>query len=348
MSVTRSDFGTTKSGQKVTAFTLTNASGASVTLLDLGCTLQSVIVPDRSGKMLDVTLGFDDAASYDGCTGFYGAIVGRHANRIAGGCFTLNGKTYTLFKNDGDNNLHSCPDPYSWRVWDSEVLEALCGVRFTLDSPDMDQGYPGRLLVTVTFLWNDDCVLTQHIEAESNQDTICNMCNHSYWNLNGEGNGLIYDHLLCVDADGYTPILAGIPQGIDPVEGTPFDFRIAKTVGRDINEDNEQLRRGGGYDHSFALNGKGLRDIAYLEGDKSGISMTITTDQPAIQIYSGNYSNDTGKGGKHYGPRSGIALETQHHPNSINTPAFESIVLHPGERYDTKTLYTFGIADSQA
>ena len=347
MPVTKSDFGKVKNGQTVTAYTLTNASGASVTLLDLGCTIQSVIVPDKDGKMTDVTLGFDSAAPYEGCSAFFGALVGRNANRIAGACFTLNGETYTLYKNDGDNNLHSCPDPYSWRIWDAEVLEALNGVRFTLDSPDMDQGYPGRLLAEATFLWNNENTLTMHIEAQSNRDTVCNMCNHSYWNLNGEGNGTVYDHLLCVDAEGYTPIKAGIPQSIDPVEGTPFDFRVAKTVGRDINEDNDQLRAGGGYDHSFDLSGEGLRDIAYLEGDISGISLTMTTDQPALQIYSGNFVDNDGKGGRHYGPRSGIALETQHHPNEINTPAFEGSVLRAGSRYDTTTLFTFGVAGKE-
>ncbi len=194
-------------------------------------------------------------------------------------------------------------------------------------------------------------MLTMHIEAQSNRDTVCNMCNHSYWNLNGEGSGTVCDHLLCVDAEGYTPIKAGIPQGIAPVEGTPFDFRTAKTVGRDIHEDNDQLRAGSGYDHSFDLSGEGLRDVAYLEGDKSGISLTLSTDQPALQVYSGNFLEDVkdeGKGGRFYKNRSGIALETQHHPNEINTPAFEGSVLRAGDRYDTTTLFTFGLVPEEA
>jgi aldose 1-epimerase len=347
MKIESSLFGETREGRKVTAYTVTNSSGASMTVLDFGAVLQSVIVPDRNGTLTDVALGYDRVEDYEVNPPHFGATIGRNGNRIEGASFNLNGQDYQLELNEnGKNNLHSGPDGYEFRMWDAKVNEANGCVSFHILSPDGDQGFPGNFNVTVTYMLTEDNKVKIHYEGSSDADTIANMTNHSYFNLNGEGSGTIMNHTLQIDADGYTPVDEySIPYGtVDSVAGTPFDFRRGKTIAQDADVKDEQLEHTGGYDHNFALNGSGLRNVACAIGDLSGIKMTVMTDQPGIQFYAGNFiSGPVGKKGHAYGRHEGFALETQHFPNSVNVLAFDSPKLEAGETYSITTCYTFSV-----
>ena len=347
MSVKISEFGKLEDGRTVTAYTIFNKAGASCTFLNYGGYVQSVTVPDKNGKLTDVTLAYDSVAPYEENPNYFGAFIGRNANRIENGTFTLGGKTYTLPKNDaGFNNHHSGPDGFERRIFDVTCEEDGNEVRMELTSPDGDEGFPGNMKVCLTYTFSDDCALTYHISAVSDADTVANMTNHSYWNLNGHDQGSILDHTMIIHADEFTELGAhGIPTGkYVSVEGTPFDFREEKAVGRDIGKDDAQLVSAGGYDHNFVIRGSGMREATVLIGDVSGIVMTQITDQPGVQVYTGNYiTGPNGKGGAVYGPKTGIALESQHVPNAINNPAFESVVLKAGEKYDTTTTYKFSV-----
>ncbi|MDO4619165.1 MAG: aldose epimerase family protein [Lachnospiraceae bacterium] len=346
MTIERSDFGQTADGKKVSAYRVTNSKGAYITVIDFGAVLVDVVVPDRSGSMKDVVLGYHDVASYEKNPSYFGATVGRNANRIEGGCFAIDGVEYELTANENGNNLHSGPDGYHLRMWETSLNEKNGCVSFTLNSPDGDQGFPGDFKVTVTYMLTEDNKVKIHYEGTASQDTIANMTNHSYFNLNGEGSGTIMEHYLRIDADGYTPVDEhAIPYGtVEPVEGTPFDFRTAKKMSQDADAEDEQLAHTGGYDHNFALNGSGLHVVAEAYSEESGISMTVMTDQPGMQFYAGNFiSGPVGKSGKTYGVREGFCLETQHFPNAVNVLAFDSPRLNAGERYSTTTCYTFGI-----
>ena len=347
MDIERSGFGTTRDGQQVSLYKISNSSGAYITVTDYGASLVSVAVPDRDGKLTDVTLGYDSVTGYETYSGHLGAVIGRYGNRIEGGAFNLNGTDYQLALNEGGhNNLHSGPDGYEYRMWQTAVNEQNGCVAFSLHSPDGDQGFPGSLDVTVTYKFTEDNRVTLHYDAVCDKDTVVNMTNHSYFNLNGEGTGSIMDHELRIDADGYTPVDEfSIPYGtVDPVEGTPFDFRTAKVIGRDAGTECEQLAHTGGYDHNFALNGSGFREVVEAYSPKTGIAMTVTTDQPGVQFYAGNFIRDAvGKGGKIYHKNDGFCLETQHFPNAVNVLAFESPRLDAGERYSTTTCYAFSV-----
>lgn len=347
MKIERSVFGETKNKETVTAYTVTNSRGSFITVLDYGAVLKNVVVPDQNGTPTDVVLGYDTVEKYEQNPPHFGATIGRNGNRIEGGKFSIDGREYQMALNEnGKNNLHSGPDGYEFRMWQARTNEKNGCVSFSLESPDGDQGFPGKFTVTVTYMLTEDNKVKIHYEGTADQDTVANMTNHSYFNLNGEGSGTILNHTLQISADGYTPVDEDlIPYGtVDPVEGTPFDFRTAKTIGRDAGAENEQLAHAGGYDHNFALNGSGLRNVAHAAGDKSGITMTVMTDQPGIQFYAGNsLSEPVGKNGHSYGLHEGFALETQHFPNSVNVLAFDSPKLEAGERYSTTTCYTFGI-----
>ncbi len=347
MKIESSTFGTTKDGSTVTAYKITNGKGASITAIDYGAILTSIVVPDRSGAMIDVALGYDNVASYELNPPHFGATIGRNGNRIEGGAFNLDGTDYQLALNENErNNLHSGPDGYEFRMWQAAPNEANGCITFSLISPDGDQGFPGEFKVAVTYMLTEENKVKIHYEGSCDHTTVANMTNHSYFNLNGHNAGSIMEHLLQIDADGFVPVDEfSIPYGtVEDVEGTPFDFRKAKKIGRDAFAPDEQLEHTGGYDHNFALNGSGLRNVAYAEGDQSGITMQVMTDLPGVQFYAGNcISGPKGKDDSEYRPHDGFCLETQYFPNSVNVLAFESPRLPEGEAYSTTTCYTFGI-----
>lgn len=336
-------FGKTAAGWETTLYTLENKNGMQIAVSDYGATLVKVIVPDREGRPVDVVLGYDDAAGYEQGDKFFGAIVGRMANRIGGASFSLNGKTYCLAKNDHGNNLHSGMDFYSKRMWRTERYgkDHVC---FSLHSPDGDQGYPGDLDITVTYTLTDENEVKIHYHAVPAEDTIVNMTNHSYFNLSGQGSGSVMDQEVWIDADAFTEADAeSIPTGeITPVEGTPMDFRSSKPLGRDVDADYQALRFGGGYDHNWVLNGSGFRKVAGLASEKTGISMEVYTDLPGMQLYCGNFlEGDKGKGGCVYEKRSAVCFETQYFPDAVHKENFEGPVLKAGQVYDTETVYRF-------
>lgn len=336
-------FGKTSAGWETTLYTLENKNGMQIAVSDYGATLVKVLVPDREGKLVDVVLGYDDAAGYEAGDKFFGAIVGRVANRIGGASFELNGRTFQLDKNDNGNNLHSGMDFFSKRMWRVEEY-GKDHIVLSLHSPDGDQGYPGEVDITVTYTLTGDNEVKIHYHAVPKADTLLNMTNHSYFNLAGQSSGTILDQEVWIDADAYTEADAqSIPTGeITPVEGTPMDFREEKPVGRDIEEDYQALKFGGGYDHNWALNGSGFRKVASLSCEKSGISMEVYTDLPGMQLYCGNFlEGDAGKGGCAYGKRSGVCFETQYFPDAVHKEDFAGPVVRAGETYDTVTSYKF-------
>ncbi len=347
MKIESSSFGTTSDGSQVTEYRITNSKGAYITVIDYGAILKDVCVPDREGRLIDVALGYDNIEAYEVNPPHFGATIGRNGNRIEGGAFNLDGVDYQLALNEKDrNNLHSGPDGYEFRMWQAEANEANGCVTFSLVSPDGDQGFPGTFRVAVTYMLTEENKVKIHYEGVCDHTTVANMTNHSYFNLNGHDAGSIMGHTLRIDADGYVPVDEySIPYGtVEAVEGTPFDFRTEKTIGRDAEAEDEQLAHTGGYDHNFALNGSGLRYVASARGDVSGITMQVMTDLPGIQFYAGNFiSGPAGKGGVSYKPHDGFALETQFFPNSVNVLAFESPKLQENETYSTTTCYTFGV-----
>ena len=341
----QSAFGKNSRGQESTLYTFENKNGMVMAVSDFGATLVSLLVPDGKGNLVDVVLGYDEPARYEGPSGtFFGSTVGRNANRIAGGHFVLNGVEYQLDINNGPNNLHSGLDFQSFRVWNVKSMGENT-ITFSIHSPDGDQGYPGALDVDVTYTLTEDNAVRIDYYGVPQADTIINYTNHSYFNLNGHDTGSILKHTVWMDADFYTPTNAdSIPTGeIAPVEGTPMDFRTRKEVGRDIGQDFQALIFGNGYDHNWCLNNGGkLAKVAELTADQTDIAMEIYTDLPGMQIYTANYvSNEPGKGGAVYQQRQGIAFETQYYPDTPNHPNFPSSVYRAGEIYRTSTVYKF-------
>lgn len=340
-------FGKTSQGWETSLYTLENAGGMKITVSDYGATLVNVFVPDREGTVRDVVLGYDDAAGYEAGDKFFGATVGRIANRIGGAEFELNGKTYRLEKNNNGNNLHSGLNFYNKRMWKVEEADD-AHVVFSLNSPDGDQGYPGEVDLQVTYTLTDENEVKIHYHGVPVDDTIINMTNHSYFNLNGEGSESAMGQSAWINADAFTVADSeSIPTGeIAPVEGTPMDFRTAKALGRDIEEDYEQLRFGGGYDHNWALNGTGYRKVASLQSEESGILMEVFTDLPGMQVYCSNFlEGDKGKNGAVYGRRCAVCFETQYFPDAVHKENFEGPVVRAGEVYDTTTAYKFSTAE---
>lgn len=326
-------------------YTFENKNGMIMEVTDFGATLYALMVPDKDGNMIDVVLGYDSPEGYMGPSGTgFGATIGRNGNRIGKGVFTLNGKTYQLDKNNNGNNLHSGLDYYHYRMWTvKETTEN--SITLSLHSPDGDQGFPGNFDVDVTYTLTDDNELKIDYNGVADADTVINMTNHSYFNLNGHASGSIEQHELWMDADGFTPTdVELIPTGeIASVEGTPMDFRVKKLVGKDIDADFEALKFGGGYDHNWCLNNNGeFKKVIELSADLSGITMEVYTDLPGVQIYAGNYLvNEPGKDGVFYKKRQGICFETQHYPDAINHDNFPSPVVKKGEVYKTTTVYKF-------
>lgn len=344
MSVKTEKFGVTKEGKEVMLFTLENKNGMRVDLIDYGANIVRLFVPDQNGKLDDVVLGFDDVAGYEenGC--FFGSFIGRHGNRIGNAEFELNGVTYELEKNDGDNNLHGGTPGYNKVMYKAETTEN--SVAFSRTSPDMEQGYPGNLDICVTYALTDDNELKISYQAKTDKDTLCNVTNHSYFNLKGHDGGTITDHKVWIRANGFTETSDDlIPNGnIIDVAGTPMDFRTEKTIAEDIEADYEPLKIAGGYDHNFVLEkeaGK-MEKVAELSEETTGRRMEVYTDLPGMQLYTGNFIvKEDGKGGIEYTKRTGVCFETQFFPNSVNIPSFESCVLKAGDTFTSTTIYRF-------
>ena len=346
--ITRQPMDACPCGKAVEKFTLKNAQGAYVEISSLGGTIMSIHVPDKDGKLGDVTLGYNTTDTIIHGTGYMGKLIGRFGNRIGGAAFELNGKTYTLAKNDGENSLHGGNKGFDVKVWDAKID----GEKLVLSivSPDGEEGYPGTMHVTVTYTFSDDNALGIHYEAESDQDTIINLTNHVYFNLEGPAAETVCNHRIQILADRFTEVssAACIPTGNLPlVEGTPFDLRQPRLIAEGLShtDECEQLQFGHGYDHNFVVAGwdGSFRHIATIFDDKTGRRMETWTDQPGVQFYGGNAisGNTPGKLGKPYVARQGLCLETQHYPDAIHNPDFPTCVLKAGEKYDTRTEYRF-------
>lgn len=342
-----SDFKEERQGKEAALVTLKNKNGVEAAITNYGARWVSMLMPDQKGRLTDVVIGFDSLKGYlNSSEAYYGATVGRYANRIARGKFNLDEKEYTLATNNPPNHLHGGIRGFHDVIWDiDEQSENVVTLSYV--SPDGEEGYPGEMMISVTYLLTDDNEMQISFSATTNKVSVINLTNHAYFNLNGQGSGTILDHKLQINADAYTPIdSTSIPTGIiELVEGTAFDFREEMRIGERINEPSEQLTNGSGYDHNFVLN---KQHNAYLlaasaTGDLSGIRMEVFTTEPGIQLYTGNFMNNENilKGGFTDGKREGFCLETQHYPDSPNQPSFPSVVLRPGEKYFTKTGFRF-------
>jgi len=331
-------------------YTLKNDSGMVVKITNYGATITSIVVPDRDGNMADVALGYDNVEGYINAIDrpYFGAVVGRYGNRIAKGTFSIDGIEYELATNNGDNHLHGGNMGFDKVVWDAEPVED--GVKLSYLAKDGEEGYPGNLMLSVTYTLTDDNEIVMHYEATTDKATVVNVTNHTYFNLKGEGSGTINDHILQIHASKTTPVDEGlIPTGeMRDVAGTPFDFREPKVIGEDVDADNQQIEYGPGYDHNWVLDreGEGMELAATLYEPQSGRVLEVITEEPSLQFYGGNFLDGrlVGKSGKAYTYRSGLCLETQHAPDSPNHGGAEgwpSVILRPGEKYDTTTIYKF-------
>jgi len=341
-------FGKLPDGTEIKLYTIANTKGLSAEIINYGAIVVALKVPDRKGAMADVILGFDDLDSYVRDNSFQGAIVGRYGNRIAQGLFILEGKTYQLSINDGNNHLHGGSRGFFKQFWRCEKATRN-SLRLSYVSPDGEEGYPGEVKIKVTYSITENNELKIEYWAQTNKTTILNPTSHCYFNLTGNPENMILEHELQINADNFTPVDSSlIPTGeIRPVAGTPFDFRESKPIGKDINVPDEQMQFGRGYDHNWVLNGYPgqVRPVASLYEPQSGRLMEVLTDQPGIQFYSGNFLDSTliGKGGVHYNYRTALCLETQAFPDSPNKPNFPSVVLSPGETYRHTTIYRFAV-----
>jgi aldose 1-epimerase len=346
--VTSKAYGKTSSGTPLTLYTLTNTNGVEASITNYGGIVVSLKTPDRTGKMGDVVLGFDSVEPYLGTHPNFGTLVGRYGNRIGKAKFSIDGKEYTLAKNNGENSLHGGVQNFGKAVWTAKEVTRKDGpaLELTYVSKDGEEGFPGTLTSTVVYTLTNANELKIEYKATTDKPTVVNLTNHSYFNLAGSGD--ILNHQLMLAADKFTPVDAGlIPTGeLKPVDGTPFDFRKPTAIGARINAADDQIKVGGGYDHNFVLNGKPgtLRLAARVTEPTSGRWMEVSTTEPGVQFYTGNFLDGklTGKGGQTYAKRAGLCLETQHFPDSPNKPAFPSTLLKPGATYQTTTIYKFG------
>ncbi|MFI3313449.1 MAG: aldose epimerase family protein [Eubacteriales bacterium] len=337
-------FGQLPNGKEVTAYTISHENGTSMTVLDYGCTIQALEIPDKNGNPVDVVLGYDDATGYWNGKCFFGATIGRYGNRIGKGKFTLTGVEYQLNCNDGENTLHGGPMGFDRQIW-ALIDHSDEKLTFFRISPDGEEGYPGGLGVTITMTLTTAGKLTIAYDALSDKDTVLSLTNHTYFNLNGDGSAM--EQVLQLHGDQITEGDAGcLPTGkfLD-VAGTPFDFRTPKPIGQDIDVEWEQTKLAGGYDHNVVLSSQEtLKFAAKLTGLDTGITMTTETTEPGMQFYSGNFiSEHMGKKSKLATRRSAICLETQKFPDSPNNPHFPSSVLKAGEAYHSETIYTFSV-----
>ncbi len=340
-------FGTTKEGQKVSEFVLTNSSGMRISVLTFGGILRTIEVPDRDGNNTDVALGFDSLPPYEERHPYFGTITGRFANRIAKGTFSLDGNTYKLATNNGPNHLHGGVKGFDRALWRAKTstTQSSTSVSLTHVSPDMDEGYPGEVSTEVTYTLTDDNEIWISYRATTTKPTPINLTNHTYFNLAGTAASNIKDHILEIDAEKIVPVdETSIPTGtLSSVKGTPFDFREPHMIGERIND------VGIGYDHTYVLSSepRELSFAARLVDPQSGRVLVVLTTEPGVQLYTGNYLNGTlkGKGGFSYGKHAGLCLETQHFPDSVNQPSFPSTILRPGEVYTQTTVLRFSTTD---
>jgi aldose 1-epimerase len=353
--VTRATYGTLPTGEQVHEFTMRNARGIEMKVLDFGGIIASLRTPDQAGTLGDIVLGMDDLEGYFKLSPYFGAITGRYANRIAKGQFTLDGTTYKLAVNNGPNALHGGLKGFDHVVWQTEPSVDSSGVRLVMryTSADGEEGYPGTLHVTVTYTLTDRNELAIEYQATTDKPTPINLTNHSYFNLAGEGSGTVLGQVLTIDADRYVPVdTTFIPTGdLASVAGTPFDFRKPTPIGARIDQPDQQLKNGHGYDHTFVLNhpqgGPALVHAAHAVDPTSGRTLDVATTEPGVQFYTGNFLDGkvVGKNGHAYPRRGGFCLETHHFPDSPNKPQFPSTILRPGETFHSRTVYTFGVAN---
>jgi aldose 1-epimerase len=344
-------FGTTNDGVPVSIYTLKNSKGMEARITNYGGILVSLVVPDKSGKLDDIVLGYDSLSGYIKNSPYFGALIGRYGNRIAKGKFTLEGKEYSLAVNNGANTLHGGLKGFDKVVWDAKERKGKSGLSLVLTylSKDGEEGYPGNLHVKVVYTLTDNNELKIDYTATTDKATVVNLTHHSYFNLAGAGKGDILSHEVMINASKFTPIDEGlIPTGeLKDVAGTPFDFTKPAQIGSRINADDQQLKYGKGYDHNFVLErkDKGLSLAARAEEKTTGRVMEVFTTEPGVQFYSGNFLDGTniGKRGAAYKFRYGFCLETQHFPDSPNKPDFPSTELKPGKKYSTSTVYKFSV-----
>lgn len=346
--LSRERFRSEVNGRRTDLYTLTNAQGMEVCITDFGARIVSIMVPDRAGVLRDVVLGFDNIDDYRNIPSDFGAAIGRYANRIAGGRFVLDGDTVRLPVNNFGHCLHGGPDGWQYRVCEAHRPDPQT-LALTLHSPDGDAGFPGAVTAKIVYRLTDDNAVDISYEATADRPTMVNMTNHSYFNLSGDPAHPILDNVLTIAADGYTPVDSTFMTlgRIDPVEGTPFDFRLPTAIGARIDADDEQLRNGHGYDHNWVLSTAGdlSRPAARLVSPVTGIALEVFTDEPGVQVYVGNFLDGTvrGKGGVSYARRTAVCLETQHYPDSPNKPQWPSTVLRPGETYRSRCIYKFSV-----
>ena len=352
MSITKEPFGKTQSGEQVYVYTLDNGKGLRAEILNYGGIVKNLYVTGKDGKVTDVVLGNKTMEEYSANNNYFGAIIGRNSNRLSNSEFELNGKTYHLAANDGANNLHGGIAGFDKKVWDvienDSVDEA--SIVLSITSPDGEEGFPGTIDVTVTYTVTANNALMINYKAKSDNDTICNLTNHSYFNLSGHNSGTVLNQVLKLNSSFYTPNSEGcMPAGeVRSVEGTPFDFRTPKPIGQDINADFEQIQMFGGYDHNFAVDGRGYRFCAEVSSPDTGITMEVYTDQPAVQIYTANKLAEGAYSGPfkdeaYYKNHYAICLETQCFPNAMEFSHYPSPVLKKNEVYDHTTEYRFTV-----
>ncbi len=339
------------SSDEIRFYTLTNANGMKVRVTNFGAIITSIVVPDRNGKLADVALGYKQVSDYTNAVDkpYFGAIVGRYGNRIADGKFTLNDETYTLATNNSPNHLHGGVVGFDKVIWDAQANDKDNSVTLSYLAKDKEEGYPGNLKCSVTYRLTDDNAIAIDYLATTDKATPINLTQHTYFNLKGEGEGNILGHELMINAKRFTPVdETSIPTGKTPsVKGTPFDFTNAKPIGRDIGADHQQLKNGLGYDHNWILDKAGktgeMTLAARVLEPTTGRVLEVTTTEPGIQFYCGNFLDGrlTGKSGKSYVHRGGFCLETQHYPDSPNQPGFPSTILEPGNEYRTQTVFKF-------
>jgi len=345
MRITTRPFGVLSDGRAATLYTMTNASGASASVCDFGAHLVSIRVPDQDGQLGDVCLGFEDAAAYDQIEySFFGGTIGRVGNRIANGQFSLNGKEYRLYQNNGRNSLHGGKLGFDRRWWQGEI-RGENAVAFTRTSPDGEENYPGNLMLEVVYSWTEDNTLRIAYKAVSDQDTLCNLTNHAYFNLGNASD--VLDHVVDVHASRITEVVEDlIPTGRDvSVEGLPVDLRNGVVLRDGIAQSAVYpiMITAKGYDFNYPIDGEGLRYCASAKAPDTGRVMKVYTSEPCMQPYPGQYMDANGRNGVHYGAYGGFAMETQHHPDAIHHPQFPSIVLKAGDTYQTVTEYRFSV-----
>lgn len=341
-------FGKTKSGETVNRYEISNSNGMKLVVSDYGATVLALFVKDKDGSPVDVALGYEDFAAYEKGHCYLGSVIGRCANRISNAKINIDGVEYKLEANDNENCLHSGSQSTALRVWNVKS-QADNSITFEIEDADLQEGYPGNAVMTVTYEITDDNGLVITYTGKADKTTPFNFTNHTYFNLNGHDSGDVYKTMLQIEASHYTPVKSSkaIPTGeLAPVAGTPFDFTTAKAIGQDINADNEQLKFGNGYDHNFAIDrdSDGMERAATAVADKTGIRMEVFTDTVGIQFYSANFiDGQPGKGGVTYHNRNAFCLETQYFPNSVNEPNFKTPITKAGEEYRSQTEYRFSV-----